>query len=31
MLMAVLFVGDDTIFVDLGISSKEYPKVKTTW
>lgn len=23
--------GDDTIFEDLGISSKEYPKVKSTW
>ncbi|KAF2487340.1 hypothetical protein BDY17DRAFT_288769 [Neohortaea acidophila] len=23
--------GDDTIFEDLGISSKEYPKVMTTW
>ena len=23
--------GDDTIFADLGISSKEYPKVMTTW
>lgn len=23
--------GDDTIFDDLGISHKEYPKVKTTW
>jgi hypothetical protein len=23
--------GDDTVFVDLGISSKEYPKVLTTW
>jgi hypothetical protein len=25
------FIGDDTIFADLGISSKEYPQVKTTW
>jgi hypothetical protein len=23
--------GDDTVFADLGISSKEYPRVKTTW
>nr|POE48127.1 hypothetical protein CFP56_01455 [Quercus suber] len=23
--------GDDTIFVDLGLSSKDYPKVMTTW
>lgn len=23
--------GDDTVFADLGISSKEYPQVKTTW
>ena len=23
--------GDDTVFADLGISSKEYPKVLTTW
>lgn len=23
--------GDDTIFADLGISSKDYPKVMTTW
>ncbi|KJY01692.1 hypothetical protein TI39_contig282g00021 [Zymoseptoria brevis] len=23
--------GDDTIFADLGISSKDYPKVPTTW
>ncbi|EME80747.1 uncharacterized protein MYCFIDRAFT_98945 [Pseudocercospora fijiensis CIRAD86] len=23
--------GDDTIFADLGISSKEYPKILTTW
>lgn len=23
--------GDDTVFADLGISSKEYPKVMTTW
>lgn len=25
------FTGDDSIFADLGISSKEYPKVMTTW
>jgi hypothetical protein len=24
-------VGDDAIFADLGLSSKEYPKVLTTW
>ncbi|KAL8650846.1 MAG: hypothetical protein Q9210_003589 [Variospora velana] len=23
--------GDDTIFEDLGLSSKEYPKLRTTW
>lgn len=23
--------GDDTVFVDLGLSSKDYPKVQTTW
>lgn len=23
--------GDDTIFVDLGVSKKDYPQVKTTW
>jgi len=23
--------GDDTVFADLGISSKDYPSVKTTW
>lgn len=23
--------GDDTVFADLGLSSKEYPKVMTTW
>ncbi|KAK5137980.1 hypothetical protein LTR08_005777 [Meristemomyces frigidus] len=23
--------GDDTVFVDLGISKKDYPKVMTTW
>jgi hypothetical protein len=23
--------GDDTVFDDLGISSKDYPKVLTTW
>lgn len=28
---ANLSEGDDTIFLDLGISHKEYPKVKTTW
>lgn len=24
-------VGDDSVFEDLGLSSKEYPKVQTTW
>lgn len=23
--------GDDTVFADLGVSSKDYPKVMTTW
>ncbi|MCJ1462774.1 hypothetical protein MMC07_001377 [Pseudocyphellaria aurata] len=23
--------GDDSVFVDLGLSSKEYPKIQTTW
>lgn len=23
--------GDDTVFEDLGLSSKEYPKLQTTW
>lgn len=23
--------GDDSVFEDLGLSSKEYPKVQTTW
>jgi hypothetical protein len=23
--------GDDAIFADLGLSSKEYPKTQTTW
>ena len=23
--------GDDAVFADLGLSSKEYPKVQTTW
>ena len=26
-----VLLGDDTIFADLGLSSKEYPKVMTTW
>jgi len=26
-----LMTGDDTVFADLGLSSKEYPKVLTTW
>lgn len=25
------FKGDDSVYADLGISSKEYPKVMTTW
>lgn len=25
------FEGDDSVFVDLGLSSKEYPAVQTTW
>lgn len=30
--MADLIVtGDDSVFEDLGLSSKEYPKVPTTW
>ena len=29
--VANLSKGDDTVFDDLGISQKEYPKVKTTW
>ena len=24
-------IGDDTVFADLGISSKDYPKIMTTW
>lgn len=23
--------GDDSVFADLGVSKKDYPKVKTTW
>ncbi|KAL8711080.1 MAG: hypothetical protein Q9220_004461 [cf. Caloplaca sp. 1 TL-2023] len=23
--------GDDTVFEDLGLSSKDYPKLQTTW
>ena len=23
--------GDDSVFVDLGLDSKEYPKLQTTW
>ena len=29
--MLTNWIGDDTVFADLGISSKEYPKVMTTW
>jgi len=28
---ANILAGDDSIFADLGISSKDYPKVMTTW
>ena len=24
-------LGDDTVFEDLGLSQKEYPKLQTTW
>ena len=23
--------GDDSVFTDLGLSAKEYPKLQTTW
>lgn len=29
--MRVGGVGDDSVFEDLGLSKKEYPKVMTTW
>lgn len=29
--LMLMLVGDDSVFVDLGLSSEEYPKVQTTW
>jgi len=25
------FIGDDSVFTDLGLDSKDYPKLQTTW
>lgn len=30
-LILTVLTGDDTVFDDLGMSMKEYPKVPTTW